>query len=208
MCVSESEPTSKSNNAITAFANCLLHLHSSIHFRWLCCELQAKELEWPQSAYAWTSPFAQIENSWNHSGRCFLHFWRNRCGWYFTLLAISIYFTFLNLWFRTGSFCDDLYEFSPSTNKWTDLTKIASGPFPVARSEHCAASSDTAFFVYGGQYLGGNLGDFFKFDIANLSWTLLDTPPGPAPGRRFRCSMTFNRNYLFLTGGYSDWGEK
>ena len=44
----------------------------------------------------------------------------------------------------------DLFMLDPSTNTWSDLTNIASGPRPSWRWKHGFASADNKLFVFGG----------------------------------------------------------
>ena len=47
----------------------------------------------------------------------------------------------------------------PSTNTWSDLTNIATGPGPSPRYDHGFASADNKLFVFGGydfNWFGGN----------------------------------------------------
>ena len=45
---------------------------------------------------------------------------------------------------------NDLYMLDPSTNTWSDLTYIATGPRPSPRMGHGFASADNKLFVFGG----------------------------------------------------------
>ncbi len=107
-----------------------------------------------------------------------------------------------------GSELGDLYQFSISDNRWTDLTQISSGPPPSQRTDHCSASSDVAFFVFGGLQLSFSLGDLWQYDVFKLEWKgLHETGRTKQPPARCRCSLAYAADQLFLTGGYDYQGE-
>lgn len=107
-----------------------------------------------------------------------------------------------------GSELGDLYQFSISDNRWTDLTQISSGSPPSPRTDHCSASSDVAFFVFGGLQSSFSLGGLWQYDVFKLEWRALhEISLTKQPPARCRCSLAYAADQLFLAGGYDYQGE-
>ena len=101
----------------------------------------------------------------------------------------------------------------PSTNTWSDLTNIASGPRPSARTGHGFASADNKLFVFGGwsdygQQVGQTLNDLYMLDPSTNTWSdLTYSAIGPRPPPRWSLGLASANSKLFLFGGASNIGN-
>jgi len=120
---------------------------------------------------------------------------------YGTLLAYGpdqkMAFSFAGFTSEQGRF-DDLWAFSPETNRWQALQ--AQGTHPGKRCLHAGAydTQNDRLFIFGGQR-SGPLGDLWSFNPASRTWRQM--PQEPAP-RKFT-SLTYapETHQLWLFGG-------
>ncbi len=107
----------------------------------------------------------------------------------------------------SSSFFNDVWEFDPSSNTWSEFTS-ATGTPPAARSEHMSVwdSNRDVMIVHGGQVgptTADDFADTFEFDPAagggNGAWTQTDT----APVARFRAARAWDsvNNVMHIASG-------
>lgn len=97
-----------------------------------------------------------------------------------------------------------LWQYTPSTSKWTAITTKSSAPAP--RSYH-AMTSDGASTIYlhAGCPAQGRLSDLWAFDLESRRWTELPAAPGPGRGG---ASIAFCGGKLLRMGGFDGKSEQ
>ena len=103
----------------------------------------------------------------------------------------------------TGAgFVNDLWEYDPSGNTWTQLSPTG-GP-PVARVGHSAAwdTTSSAMYVFGGDTSSGDANDAWEYDPSGNTWT--DLSPSTRPDARTEHSAVWDdlNNVMYVFGGF------
>lgn len=111
-----------------------------------------------------------------------------------------------------NTFYNDIFIMNaenPDLIKWTQIQKADSSPEPIPRAYSCVVYSKSldALYVYGGftynpQFTQINFfSDIWKFEFANLTWTLIQEN-GPAGNRAgMGCDILADENVVYLTYG-------
>jgi muskelin len=108
---------------------------------------------------------------------------------------------------QAGLFDNYLRSSQPHSN-WKRLHgKDSDETVPSPRGGHslCIDTQNGMIYLYGGWDGEKNVGDFWRYDIKNAGWRLLDQDPN-GPGELSCHKMTFDSKTgtLFLLGGLSD----
>ena len=108
---------------------------------------------------------------------------------------------------KHGDFRDhhnnQLFYFSPKSNKWTNLKYF--GTEPSAQLGHATTVLDNKVWLYGGTNakLGIDFDDLYELDMCSLTWKLIQTTTLKPEGR-YACSLNVTReNHLVLHCGES-----
>lgn len=110
--------------------------------------------------------------------------------------------------YNGSSYLNDLWEFNPATNSWTQLTP--SGGPPPARAYHCMAYNNyhNEVWVYGG-FNGSSLNDVWKYKVSTNQWSTNSAWDGPYARHSAMCAMfedTQAGTGMVVTGGVTPVG--
>jgi N-acetylneuraminic acid mutarotase len=108
-----------------------------------------------------------------------------------------------------GNLLNDLWSYSPASNKWTNLTPLdptandcssASSPSPRMNAAMVWDSVDQQVLLYGGQGTGNYLGDLWAYSPAKGAWTALACT-GNGPGACAGAGVAWNGSEMLILGG-------
>ena len=100
---------------------------------------------------------------------------------------------------------NDVWEYTRSTNSWTQLKADGNSDGPSERNTHATSPTDTGFLLFGGYGDSGRLNDVWEYTRSTNSWTQLKADgnsDGPSERNGHEISPTDTGFLLF--GGYGD----
>ncbi|KAJ5788222.1 hypothetical protein N7457_003212 [Penicillium paradoxum] len=99
-----------------------------------------------------------------------------------------------------------MWEFDPSTERWSLLAPESNTSVPAARSYHCTASdgNDTVF-IHAGCPEKGRLSDLWAFSVSRKQWTELAAAPEPPRGG---ASIAYTGDRLYRMNGFDGQHEQ
>ena len=93
-----------------------------------------------------------------------------------------------------------VHTFEPSSSTWSLLT-TKSGPYPQARSYHCATSTSTHLIIHAGCGTAGiRFNDVWAFDVQTGEWAKPPDAPGDPRGGS---AITYAAGKIWRLGGYN-----
>eukprot|EP00026_Physarum_polycephalum_P011531 Phypoly_transcript_11764.p1 GENE.Phypoly_transcript_11764~~Phypoly_transcript_11764.p1 ORF type:complete len:342 (+),score=51.12 Phypoly_transcript_11764:98-1123(+) len=72
---------------------------------------------------------------------------------------------------QTGEVLGDFWIYDVGTNTWTEITGTKGDPLPPALSAGAGVVFKGNFYLIGGEFAAGYLGNTFKYDDATNTWT-------------------------------------
>ncbi len=102
-----------------------------------------------------------------------------------------------------GSYQNDLWAYTPSSNTWAQLTPTG-GP-PATRADHSAVwdSTNQKMYIFSG-YAGSYLNDFWAYTPSTNTWAQLTPTGGPPAARMYHPAVWDSTNQkMYIFGGFT-----